>query len=67
MLSLTRLSGSSGNGAGESRGKLSWAKIATNAKALAAVNPRKAKAVLRILSGRPLPATLGSRKEGSLL
>lgn len=67
MLSLTRLVGSSGNGAGESRGKLSWAKIATSAKALAAVSPRKAKAVLRILSGKPLPAKLGSRRESSLL
>ena len=39
-------------GRGE-HGKLGWAKIATRARPAAAVRPRKAKAVLRIRSGRP--------------
>ena len=54
--------GSLGMGAGVSSGKPSWAKNATSARPAAAVRPRKAKAVLRIRSGNPLPATLESRR-----
>jgi hypothetical protein len=59
--------GSLGSGAGESSGKLSWAKTATRARPEAAVSPRKAKTVLRIRSGRPCPARLGSRNEARSL
>lgn len=61
-------SGSLGRGDGDRSGKPSWAKIATIARAAAAVSPSNAKAVLRIRSGRPFPAKLGSRSdERSLL
>lgn len=55
--------GSSGSGAGSSSGHPGWAKIATKARPAAAVIPSNAKAVLRILSDRPLPAKLGQRTE----
>ncbi|HEX6457158.1 MAG TPA: hypothetical protein VF009_11650 [Solirubrobacterales bacterium] len=55
--------GPSGSGAGSSSGHPGWAKIATRARPAAAVIPSKAKAVLRILSGSPLPAKLGKRRE----
>jgi len=42
-----------GIGAGESRWNPGWAKRATMARPAAAVSPRKAKAVLRMRSGRP--------------
>lgn len=55
--------GSSGSGAGLSRGKPGRAKIATNAKLAAAVSPRRAKPVARIRSVIPCPARLDHRTE----
>lgn len=56
------IEGSSGRGAGEIRLKPGWAKIATRARPAAAVNPSRAKLVLRIRSVSPLPAKLGRRR-----
>lgn len=60
--------GWSGSGAGEIRLNPGWAKIATSASPAAAVSPSRAKLMLRIRSGKPSPARLGSRSaESSLL
>jgi hypothetical protein len=60
--------GWSGSGAGEIRLNPGWAKIATSASPAAAVSPSRAKLMLRIRSGKPSPAKLGSRSaESSLL
>lgn len=56
-----------GSGAGESSGKPAWASIATTIRPAAAVRPRKAKAVVRSRSGRPLPAKLSRSEENRLL
>lgn len=50
-----------GSGAGSRSGKPSWAKIATRASPPAAINPMKAKTVVRIRSVQPRPAKLGRR------
>lgn len=60
------LLGSLGSGPVGASGKPSWAKIATSPSAAAAVRPRKAKTVVLILSGKPLPATLERRSEERL-
>ncbi|HST70225.1 MAG TPA: hypothetical protein VLI94_11280 [Solirubrobacterales bacterium] len=45
--------GSLGSGAGSRSGKPIWEKIATRANPPAAINPMKAKTVVRIRSGHP--------------
>jgi hypothetical protein len=56
-----------GSGSGERSGKPSCAKVATTTNPAAAVSPRNAKTVLRMRSGKPWPAKLGSRIEARAL